>query len=63
MLTLTGRTISMKVKFKKDLYEWKAGVVYPAEPAFFQNKQLVKVYLPGYAITVYVPWDYIEVVG
>ena len=53
----------MKVKFKKDLYEWKAGVVYPAEPAFFQNKQLVKVYLPGYAITVYVPWDYIEVVG
>lgn len=53
----------MKVKFKKDCYEWKAGVVYPAEPAFFNNKQYVKVFLPGSVITVLVPWDYIEVVG
>lgn len=53
----------MKVKFIKDCYEWKAGVVYPAEPFFFNNKQLVKVYLPGYAISIAVPWEYLEIVG
>ncbi len=53
-------TDSMKVKLKRDFYEWKAGVEYPAEPAFFDGKQGVKVFLPGYAIVLDVSWDDIE---
>ena len=52
----------MKVKFKEDFYEWKAGHIYPAEPFFWNNEPRGKVYLPGYAITVFMKWDDIEVV-
>ena len=57
-----GDTVYMKVKFKEDFYEWKAGHIYPAEPFFWNNEPRVKVYLPGYAITVFMKWDDIEVV-
>jgi len=51
----------MKVKLKRDFYDlWKAGVEYPAEPAFFDGKQGVKVMFPGYALVLGVSWDDIE---
>lgn len=56
----------MKVKFKNDFYEWRAGVVYDAEPTFMDNlqpKERVKVFLPNSVICVLVPWDMVEVVA
>ena len=56
----------MKVKFKSNLYDWKAGVVYDAEPIFMDNlepKERVKVKLPGSCVSVLVAWDMVEVVG
>lgn len=50
----------MKVRLKSDFYEWKAGLVYYAEPFFFDNKQQVKVFLPNTAICLVVGWEFIE---
>lgn len=50
----------MTITLKEDLYWWKKGVKYPAEPFFFDGKQKVKVYMPGTAIAMSVDWDKIE---
>lgn len=50
----------MKVKLKRNIYDWKAGVWYPAEPVFWQNENRVKVMHPGWIIYVLVKWDDIE---
>lgn len=52
----------MKVKFKEDFYDWKAGCIYPAEPVFWNNEPRVKVYFPGHAMTILMKWEQIEVV-
>lgn len=56
----------MKVRLKQDLYDWKAGQVYDAEPFFADNltpKERVKIKLPGCVVSVLVSWDMVEVVG
>ena len=50
----------MKVKLKRNVYDWKSGVWYPAEPIFWQNENQVKVMHPGWAVCVVVKWDDIE---
>ena len=50
----------MKVKLKKDIYDWRAGVSYPAEPVFTDGEQKVKVKLPGQVVCITVKWDDIE---
>lgn len=52
----------MKVSLKRDFYVWKAGVLYPAEPFFYKDRQEqgVMISMPGWAIRLFVKWEEIE---
>jgi hypothetical protein len=50
----------MKVILKRDIYDWKSGVKYDAEPIFLDGEQKVQVHLPGTVICIAVRWDDIE---
>ena len=54
----------MRAKLKKNLYDWRMGVVYHAEPYFdaYNRKERVRVYFPKSTLSVIVDWDDIEVV-
>ena len=52
----------MKVRLKKNIDVWKAGVLYPAEPFYYKDRQEqgVMISMPGWAIRLFVKWEEIE---